>query len=223
MPLESGSSRAAISHNIATEMKAGKPQKQAVAIAMNKAGKSRKDAAVPENHKRVVEEFERLLHKYEAGGVTGQAFNEMLRLGRVLGRAKEIYEVKRGVDARLDAACQAMDSLTAACDALEVRCGKMDGGRKDAAHTEKGKENARGKFGERLEEEASYAGSPKRKEEPESIFLMPGSRKYPVKTKVEGKWVYNRKLLLAAAREARMHGHDDLASKADRIREREFG
>lgn len=44
MPLEKGRSRAAVSHNIATEIKAGKPQKQAVAIAMREAGMSRKDA-----------------------------------------------------------------------------------------------------------------------------------------------------------------------------------
>jgi hypothetical protein len=37
MPLESGSSRAAFSHNVATEIKAGKPQRQAVAIAYSKA------------------------------------------------------------------------------------------------------------------------------------------------------------------------------------------
>jgi hypothetical protein len=44
MPLESGSSKAAISHNIKTEMEHDKPQKQAVAIAMSKAGLSKKDA-----------------------------------------------------------------------------------------------------------------------------------------------------------------------------------
>ena len=42
MPLKKGSSKAVISQNIRTEMHAGKPQRQAIAIAMSKAGKSRK-------------------------------------------------------------------------------------------------------------------------------------------------------------------------------------
>ena len=43
MPLEKGSSKETISHNIAEMAKSGHPQKQAVAAAMHKAGKSKED------------------------------------------------------------------------------------------------------------------------------------------------------------------------------------
>lgn len=42
MPLKKGSSKKVIGENIAAEMKAGRPQKQAIAIAYSTAGKSRK-------------------------------------------------------------------------------------------------------------------------------------------------------------------------------------
>ena len=41
MPLRKGSSKKVISENIRREMHAGKPQRQAIAIAMSKAGKSK--------------------------------------------------------------------------------------------------------------------------------------------------------------------------------------
>jgi hypothetical protein len=59
MPLKSGKSKAAVAANIKTEKAAGKPQKQAVAIAMSKAGKKKrggkkksKDAFVAEFSKK---------------------------------------------------------------------------------------------------------------------------------------------------------------------------
>lgn len=42
MPLKSGSSKEVVSDNIRTEIQAGKPQKQAVAIALSKARKKKR-------------------------------------------------------------------------------------------------------------------------------------------------------------------------------------
>lgn len=42
MPLVKGSSKAAVSTNIRREVAAGKPTRQAIAIALSKAGKSTK-------------------------------------------------------------------------------------------------------------------------------------------------------------------------------------
>lgn len=50
MPLTKGKSQADISKNIATEKSAGKPQKQAVAIALNVARKS--GAKIPKKGKK---------------------------------------------------------------------------------------------------------------------------------------------------------------------------
>lgn len=41
MPLKNGKSKSVISENIETERKSGKPERQAIAIAMSKAGKSK--------------------------------------------------------------------------------------------------------------------------------------------------------------------------------------
>ncbi|WP_196798169.1 hypothetical protein [Klebsiella aerogenes] len=45
MPLKKGKSKKVVGENIATEIKAGKPKDQAIAIAMSKAGKKKKKGA----------------------------------------------------------------------------------------------------------------------------------------------------------------------------------
>jgi hypothetical protein len=49
MPLKKGKSKASVSSNIKTEMAAGKPQKQAVAIALSVARKA--GAKIPKKRK----------------------------------------------------------------------------------------------------------------------------------------------------------------------------
>lgn len=47
MPLKTGSSNKTVGSNIKTEINSGKPQKQAVAIALSKAGRSNKGKDMP--------------------------------------------------------------------------------------------------------------------------------------------------------------------------------
>ena len=76
------------------------------------------------------------------------------------------------------------------------------------------------RLSQRTREQIGRVGSVHREDMPADVFLEPGERKYPVKVKRDGKWVYSEKLLVAAAREARMHGREDIAGRADKIRER---
>ncbi len=87
--------------------------------------------------------------------------------------------------------------------------------------SEQQKETARGKLSERDKEVAEKTPN-EREEMPAHVFLEPASRKYPVKSKHNSEWRYDRELLLAAARRARMNDNDNLAAKADAIRNREF-
>jgi hypothetical protein len=63
MPLKTGKSKNVISQNIKTEMAAGKPQEQAVAIALGKAGKK----------------------KYSSGGTVNSRFSPIARPQRFMG------------------------------------------------------------------------------------------------------------------------------------------
>jgi hypothetical protein len=54
VPLATGASKAAIAKNIATEARAGKPQKQAIAIAFSEARRTAKRAGRAERVRRLM-------------------------------------------------------------------------------------------------------------------------------------------------------------------------
>jgi hypothetical protein len=58
MPLKKGKSKKVIGQNIATEIRAGRPRKQAIAIAMSKAGKrSKKKSTIKKGVKKIKKMF----------------------------------------------------------------------------------------------------------------------------------------------------------------------
>ncbi len=63
-PLREGSSQSTVSHNISVERNAGKKQSQAVAIALNKAGKSKDSSKVKDKYDPILEKLK--IHLEEA-------------------------------------------------------------------------------------------------------------------------------------------------------------
>ncbi|MDE2107537.1 MAG: hypothetical protein KGL39_60650 [Patescibacteria group bacterium] len=119
MPLESGKSKAAFSHNVATEMKAGKPQKQAVAIAY---AKQREDSAyeplLNQQFKTKAEAFE-AKRKLEAKGVKAKVYKHAATYtvpGRGITSTINYY-LKADSTATLDAVLERCDAFDKRMDA----------------------------------------------------------------------------------------------------------
>jgi len=70
MPLIKSTSPKAFQKNISTEMAAGKPVKQAVAIAYDVAGRAKRMSAKPQTHSRHIEEMG---SAYESNSVSSGA------------------------------------------------------------------------------------------------------------------------------------------------------
>lgn len=71
-----------------------------------------------------------------------------------------------------------------------------------------------GKISDSMRKKIGTVGSKKRDAEPRDVFLVPSQRKYPVKVKEGGAWVYSRTLLIAAERRATMNGDQAVAGRA---------
>lgn len=211
MPLRQGSSRAVISANIAELIKAGHDPKQAEAIAYREAGEPRAKDMAPNDWRGLI----RGLVKFFAEEAREPEHAEDAKLDKADVRyspAKDEDRCRNCVHFEVPSRCE----IVAGDIDPDYWCERFEAKRAEDAQLPDGK------LSDRTREDIGREGSEHRDSMPESAFLEPGSRKYPVKEKRAGAWHYDRKLLLAAAREARMHGHEDLAKRADAIREREF-
>lgn len=95
MPLQEGSSQETISKNIKTEMESGKPQKQAIAIALDKAGKSKSDNA-----------------EYEEGEMAqGDIRSMMEQLKKIESLVNESTDLPEWVQAKITKAHEYMTSV----------------------------------------------------------------------------------------------------------------
>ena len=162
MPLESGKSRGAFEHNVKTEIEAGKPQKQAVAVAYSK---QREDAELPQAEfgrqlaalieemnkkgvspallKQMVKEFTEKMQpstRKDAEETKGEQSSEDARMSAIEGRLSEVEGKKGDAEDVFDSVPAGLDpaKLDAACtmmDALDKIFDAYCAARKDAEDT----------------------------------------------------------------------------------------
>lgn len=131
MPLERGTSEATVSRNIATERAAGKPEKQAVAIAMNTA---RGDADQSADY------WDNLATKTEAAAMHAHHAGDKKTSLEFAEKAKNFREKEKKASSRKDGtenvSCIPLNAKLDACfraaDALYARSDAMESGRWDA-------------------------------------------------------------------------------------------
>jgi len=100
MPLKTGSSKKVISQNIKAEMKRGKPQKQAIAISLAKANKSKAKPKVKKMYEGGdVKKLDNLNFRLEGGGASdkwGKGAGGRLTASKQLGKNLEAEAYVQG-------------------------------------------------------------------------------------------------------------------------------
>lgn len=96
MPLIKSKSKKAFSENVRREMRAGKPQKQAVAIAYSIKGESKMRKSHGKHHAKAAHHMKKAAHHHEKAKKHMEMAKHEAKEKKLIGKLSKMHKMKKG-------------------------------------------------------------------------------------------------------------------------------